>query len=197
MSSGKLEASLESQRGVAAVADGPVLLEVDALGGRVRPRSASFVLRRGEVLGIAGLVGSGRTELLRMIAGLDQPASGTVQLRAEKGLGLLSEDRGGEGLMLRRSIAENVTLSRSGSFVSLPKKLLAEGARWIDELSVKASGPSQAVVELSGGNQQKVQIARLLREDYDVLLIDELTRGIDVASKASSARARPRARAQG
>jgi len=161
-----------------------VLLEVDALGGRERPRKASFVLRRGEVLGIAGLVGSGRTELLRLIAGLDDKAHGTVKVHARKGVGLLSEDRGGEGLMLRRSIADNVTLSRRGPFVSKPKEVLAEGARWIEELSVKAAGPWQEVGELSGGNQQKVQIARLLREDYDVLLVDEPTRGIDVASKA-------------
>ena len=163
---------------------GEVLLDVAALGGRERPRSVSFVLRRGEVLGIAGLVGSGRTELLRLIAGLDPRARGTVQVHTQKGVGLLSEDRGGEGLMLTRSIAENVTLSKHGTFLSRPKRLLAEGARWIGELSVKASGPSQAVGELSGGNQQKVQIARLLREDYDALLIDEPTRGIDVASKA-------------
>lgn len=165
-------------------AERPVLLEVDSLGGRTRPRSASFTLRGGEVLGIAGLVGSGRTELLRMIAGLDEPAHGSVRVRGQRGVGLLSEDRGGEGLMLGRSIAENVTLSPRGSFWSLPSRLFAEGVRWIDELSVKASGPLQAVGELSGGNQQKVQLARLLREDYDVLLVDEPTRGIDVASKA-------------
>lgn len=179
---------LQETRGAVAseapLAEGEVLLEVEQLGGLLRPRSASFVLRRGEVLGIAGLVGSGRTELLRMIAGLDAPAKGTVRLRAAKGLGLLSEDRGGEGLMLDRSIAENVTLSRRGPLLSRPRALLAEGARWIDELAVKASSPAQRAGELSGGNQQKVQIARLLREDYDVLLVDEPTRGIDVASKA-------------
>jgi ribose transport system ATP-binding protein len=161
-----------------------VLLDVNALGARERPRKASFVLRRGEVLGIAGLVGSGRTELLRLIAGLDEKVHGTIEVRTDKGVGLLSEDRGGEGLMLARSIADNVTLSPRGPFISVPSKALAEGARWISELSVKASGPGQTVGELSGGNQQKVQIARLLREDYDVLLIDEPTRGIDVASKA-------------
>lgn len=160
------------------------LLKVDALRGRERPRSASFVLRRGEVLGIAGLVGSGRTELLRIIAGLDPQVEGTIEDRTEKGIGLLSEDRGGEGLMLRRSIAENITLSRRTGFLSSPRRILAEGKRWIDELGIKANGPAQAAYELSGGNQQKVQIARLLREDYDVLLVDEPTRGVDVASKA-------------
>ena len=99
-------------------------------------------------------------------------------------IGLLSEDRGGEGLMLGRSIAENVMLSRRGPLFALPGKLLAEGARWIAALAIKAHGAAQSVSELSGGNQQKVQLARLLREDYDILLIDEPTRGIDVASKA-------------
>ena len=161
-----------------------VLLEVKGLGGRVRPRSVDFTLRRGEVLGVAGLVGSGRTELLRLILGLDQPVRGSVEMKAPRGIGLLSEDRGGEGLMLGRSIAENVMLSRGGPFLALPGKDLLEGSRWIAQLAVRSSGPAQTVGELSGGNQQKVQIARLLREDYDVLLVDEPTRGIDVASKA-------------
>lgn len=184
----ELEASHQRDGGGAAGGqaheEGDLLLEVKELAGKERPRRASLVLRRGEVLGIAGLVGSGRTELLRLIAGLDDAKDGTVDVRATKGLGLLSEDRGGEGLMLGRSIAENVTLSKRGSFLSMPGKIIAEGAKWIQQLGVKASGPKQAVGELSGGNQQKVQIARLLREDYDVLLIDEPTRGIDVASKA-------------
>ena len=181
----ELEAARDdaSDRGGAAD-DAEVLLDVNALGGRERPRKASFVLRRGEVLGIAGLVGSGRTELLRLIAGLDERVHGTVDVRTPRGVGLLSEDRGGEGLMLGRSIAENVMLSKRGPFLSMPGRLLAEGAKWIAELGVKASGAAQRVGELSGGNQQKVQIARLLREDYDVLLVDEPTRGIDVASKA-------------
>ncbi|MCW5836373.1 MAG: sugar ABC transporter ATP-binding protein, partial [Labilithrix sp.] len=162
---------------------GEPVLDLGGLAGRRLPRRADLQLRRGEVLGIAGLVGSGRTELLRLIAGLDARVRGAVRVRADKGVGLLSEDRGGEGLMLSRSIAENVTLSKRGAFVSLPSALLVEGARWIAELAIKASGPAQAAGELSGGNQQKVQLARLLREDYDVLLIDEPTRGIDIASK--------------
>jgi ribose transport system ATP-binding protein len=161
-----------------------VLLEVMGLGGQERPHAASFELRRGEVLGIAGLVGSGRTELLRLVIGLDPRARGDVRIHAPRGVGLLSEDRGGEGLMLGRSIAENVTLSARGPLFSMPRTLFAEAARWIGELGIKSSGPGQTVGELSGGNQQKVQVARLLREDYDVLLIDEPTRGIDVAAKA-------------
>jgi ribose transport system ATP-binding protein len=182
----ELEASrAEPARPASEAAEGaPVLLSLREVGGVLRPRSVSFELRRGEVLGIAGLVGSGRTELLRVVMGLDRRAHGEVRVLAPRGVGLLSEDRGGEGLMLGRSIAENVTLSRRSPLWSRPAGVLAEGARWISELAVKASGPAQAVFELSGGNQQKVQLSRLLREDYDVLLIDEPTRGIDVASKA-------------
>ncbi|MGK3994299.1 sugar ABC transporter ATP-binding protein [Sorangium sp. So ce1024] len=163
---------------------GEVVLDARDVAGVKRPRRASLTLRRGEILGIAGLVGSGRTELLRVLAGLDPKRAGTVTLRARRGVGLLSEDRGGEGLMLGRSIAENVWLSPRAPRFATPGSLLAGAARWIDELAIRAAGPDQRVGELSGGNQQKVQIARLLREDFDVLLVDEPTRGIDVASKA-------------
>ncbi|MBX3192632.1 MAG: sugar ABC transporter ATP-binding protein [Labilithrix sp.] len=164
--------------------EAPIALEVDGVAGDPLPRAASFVLRRGEILGIAGLVGSGRTELLRAVAGLDPVVRGKVDVKVARGVGLLSEDRGGEGLMLARAIADNVTLSRSGPLFVRPEEARAEGARWIAELAIRASGPEQRTGDLSGGNQQKVQIARLLREDYDVLLVDEPTRGIDVASKA-------------
>jgi ribose transport system ATP-binding protein len=160
------------------------LLDVRGVAGDPKPRHATFVLKRGEVLGIAGLVGSGRTELLRAILGLDRVTKGEVIVSAPRGMGLLSEDRGGEGLMLGRSIAENIALSPRGPFVVNPSATRSDGARWIADLSVRASGPDQRVSDLSGGNQQKVQIARLLREDFDVLLVDEPTRGIDVASKA-------------
>ncbi|WP_437952964.1 sugar ABC transporter ATP-binding protein [Sorangium sp. So ce296] len=163
---------------------GEVVLDVRDVSGVKRPRRASLTLRRGEILGIAGLVGSGRTELLRILAGLDPKQSGTVALRAPRGVGLLSEDRGGEGLMLGRSIAENVWLSPRAPLVAAPRALLPEAARWIEALAIRAAGPEQRAGELSGGNQQKVQLARLLREDVDVLLVDEPTRGIDVASKA-------------
>jgi ribose transport system ATP-binding protein len=178
---------LESQRAeqiLGAAEDAAVLLELRAVSGARKPRDASFVLKRGEILGIAGLVGSGRTELLRAIIGLDRVKSGVVVKQAPRGIGLLSEDRGGEGLMLSRSIAENIDLSPRGPLVVDPRAVRAEGARWIGELSIRSSGPDQRVGDLSGGNQQKVQIARLLREDFDVLLVDEPTRGIDVASKA-------------
>ncbi len=158
-----------------------------------RPVTATFDLRRGEVLGLAGLVGAGRTELTRAIFGLDRVAGGEVRVGTligtpspirslGRGVGMLSEDRKREGLALGLSIADNVTMSRMPR-VSSPAARAAIAARWVQELGIRASNPDQRVDELSGGNQQKVAIARLLNHDVDVLLLDEPTRGVDVASK--------------
>jgi ribose transport system ATP-binding protein len=178
---------------------GEAVLEVRNLAGLARPESASFTLRRGEVLGIAGLVGAGRTELLRALFGLDQVRRGDVRLGAYlgpasparrwmQGMGYLSEDRSGEGLALSLTLADNLTLSRLRGFgpagLVLPSHQQQAAKRWIDRLNIRCLGPHQRVVELSGGNQQKVALARLLHHDVDVLLLDEPTRGIDVASKA-------------
>ncbi len=173
---------------------GEVLLDVSKLSGTHRPHDASFTLHRGEVLGIAGLVGAGRTELLRALAGLDPIASGQVRLgvhtgpaaptaRWKQGLALVSENRKDEGLALGLSIADNLTLSRLPRIVR-PAQRRAEVAAWLRKLDVRCEGSDQPVGELSGGNQQKVAIARLLYHGVDVLLLDEPTRGIDVASKA-------------
>ncbi len=173
---------------------GEELLVVEGLAGTSKPLSASLSVRRGEVLGIAGLVGAGRTELLRSIFGLDPVRSGQVRLgsyvgpaspahRWAQGAGFVSEDRKGEGLLLGLSIADNLTLSRLGRLV-LPSRQAAAAGRWLERLAVRCRGPFQAVSELSGGNQQKVAVARLLHHDVDLLLLDEPTRGIDVASKA-------------
>ncbi|HEY6081626.1 MAG TPA: sugar ABC transporter ATP-binding protein [Polyangiaceae bacterium] len=178
---------------------GEVALELRELSGRKLPRAASLTLHRGEVLGIAGLVGSGRTELLRAIFGLDPRPSGLVLVGgaaapaspvalAARRVGLLSEDRKGEGLAESLSIAENVTLSGRGSlgpwFLALPQRSREVAARWISQLGIRCRGPEQRVGGLSGGNQQKVALARLLHEEVDVLLLDEPTRGIDVGSRA-------------
>ena len=178
---------------------GEVLLETDRLAGERGPASATLQLRRGEVLGIAGLVGAGRSELLRTIFGLDRVKAGEVRVavhtgdasvrsRWEQGVGMVSEDRKSEGLALNLSIADNLTLSRLGGpgrlgWVS-PARQDAAARKWIARLAVKCRGPRQAVGALSGGNQQKVAIARLLHHECDVLLLDEPTRGIDVGSKA-------------
>ena len=151
------------------------------------------------MLGIAGLVGAGRTELLRAVFGLDPVRAGTVTVgayvgpaspaqRLAQGVGLLSEDRKGEGLATALSIADNLTLStldrlgRAG-FVSGTRQRAAT-QRWIAELGIRCRGPEQRAADLSGGNQQKVALARLLHHDVDVFLLDEPTRGIDVGSKA-------------
>jgi ribose transport system ATP-binding protein len=179
-------------------AAGEVVLELQELSGRRLPRAASLSLRRGEILGIAGLVGAGRSELLRALFGLDPVQSGRVRVagiwqaraqpwqRLAQGLGLLSEDRKEEGLALGLSIADNLTLSRPPARFGVVDRAARERAtRAIgDRLSLRYRQPGQPVGELSGGNQQKVALARLLHHDVDVLLLDEPTRGIDVASKA-------------
>ncbi|MBC7783897.1 MAG: sugar ABC transporter ATP-binding protein [Burkholderiales bacterium] len=151
-------------------------------------------LRRGEVLGIAGLVGAGRTELLRAIFGLDKSRGGVINLRGRtgsasprlrwhQGAGMVSEDRKTEGLALSLDIASNLTLSRQ-PFIASPSSLRKMSRRWIERLAVKTRGPAQIIGDLSGGNQQKVAIARLLHHDVEIYLLDEPTRGIDVGSKA-------------
>jgi len=144
-------------------------------------------LRRGEVLGIAGLIGAGRTELLRRIFGLDAVRGGAVRmtpaLRWRQGVGFVSEDRKNEGLALGLSLADNLTLSKLDRLV-LPSRQDSAARKWIELLAVKCRDSFQRVGDLSGGNQQKIALARLLHHDVDVLLLDEPTRGIDVASKA-------------
>jgi ribose transport system ATP-binding protein len=179
---------------------GDIVISARALAGRVLPIDATFELRRGEVLGIAGIVGAGRTELLRAIFGLDPVRRGELKVgavlgpaspsrRLTQGVGFASEDRKGEGLALSLSVADNLTLSKLGSSgLGLPARARSAASHWIAELAIQCSGPDQPVAELSGGNQQKVQLARLLHHDVDILLLDEPTRGIDVASKAEIAR---------
>ncbi len=178
---------------------GEVVLAVRDLKGGEMSRPVGFELRRGEILGLAGLVGSGRTETLRTIFGLDPAGHGFVAVagktvpsgkpwvRIDSGMGLLSEDRQGEGLALSRSLTDNLTLSRLQpylrfGFIDGPKRRAA-AVEWIDRLKIKAAGSEQAVGGLSGGNQQKVALARLLHQEAEVLLLDEPTRGIDVGSK--------------
>ena len=173
---------------------GDAVLSVRGLTGVVKPNDASLELRAGEVLGIAGLNGAGRTELLRLVFGLDRVVRGEVRvgamggpgtpaLRWAQGVGLLSEDRKDEGLFLGLPIYENVMMASLDGAVVRPEREAATGAEWVDRLRVKCQGPRQPVGQLSGGNQQKVALARMLRHGVDVLLLDEPTRGIDVGSK--------------
>jgi ribose transport system ATP-binding protein len=177
---------------------GESIVEVAGL----EPGSASFTLYRGEILGIAGLVGSGRTRLLRTLFGLETVKSGRIRIgvfggaalaagprnRWRAGMGLLSEDRKSEGLALGLSIADNLTLTRLEPFgpyaLVMPGRQKQASSEWISRMEIKCAGPSQAAGELSGGNQQKIALARLLHHDVDILILDEPTRGIDVGSKA-------------
>jgi ribose transport system ATP-binding protein len=172
---------------------GDIVLEVTNLAGAKKPTAASLQLRRGEVLGIAGLVGAGRSELLRSIFALDPVRAGTVRIgtfagpasplrRWREGAGMLSEDRKSEGLALNLSIAENISLPGL-PWWTRPSTLAAQTRTWIDQLGVRCAGPTQAVGNLSGGNQQKVALGRLLRNGADVLLLDEPTRGVDIGAK--------------
>ncbi|HEU4767034.1 MAG TPA: sugar ABC transporter ATP-binding protein, partial [Pyrinomonadaceae bacterium] len=181
---------------------GETILEVRKLAAPPLLKDASFTLRRGEILGIAGLMGSGRTPLLRAIFGLDPVAGGTISvnkkalaegrstpaMRLIEGLGYLSEDRKGDGLTLNQSLADNVTVTRFGSCSRLGWLDLSaqrrQAERLVNALKIKTRGVQQAVGSLSGGNQQKVIVARLLHQEADVLLLDEPTRGIDIGSKA-------------
>jgi ribose transport system ATP-binding protein len=179
---------------------GETLLTVRELGGKRFPVTASLELRRGEVVGICGLVGSGRTELLRTVFGLDPVRRGDVSVRAissasspsqrwAQGVGFLSENRKEEGLTLGLSIADNVTLPSLGGLgrfgMFRPSVQATRTRRWIDRLGIKCRGPAEPIGRLSGGNQQKGALARLLESESDVLLLDEPTRGIDIAAKAT------------
>ena len=179
---------------------GVTVLEVSDLRAGRRLARAGFTLAAGEILGVAGLIGAGRTELVRAIFGLDAAAGGVVALEGHGyagresraswrgGLGFLSENRKEEGLMLPLSVAENTVLTKLGRFGRLGwlnrREIDAAGAAWIARLGIKARGPRQPVSQLSGGNQQKVALARLLEHPARIFLLDEPTRGIDVGSKA-------------
>jgi len=178
---------------------GEVVLDVRDLAGETKPDSVSLSLRRGEVLGVAGLVGAGRTEFLRALFGLAPIRRGEVRVgvyrgwasphrRWSQGLGLLSEDRKDEGLAVSLTVADNVTLSKLTGFgplgLVLPSRQEAATRHWIERLDIRCRSAAQPVDDLSGGNQQKVAVARMLQHDVDVLLLDEPTRGIDVGSKA-------------
>jgi ribose transport system ATP-binding protein len=178
---------------------GEEVLRVEHLSRAGVLRDVNFSLRRGEVVGLAGLMGSGRTELARAVFGADAIDEGRIFVRGEEkriaspraaidlGIGLLTEDRKRQGLVLVRSVQENVCLpsvsrwSRAG-LVQTRREVAATFAR-IAELRIKTPSAQQRVQNLSGGNQQKVVLAKWLCTEAEILIFDEPTRGIDVGAK--------------
>ena len=174
-------------------------LEVIRLRRGDQIKDVSMFVRRGEILGLTGLVGSGRTELARLIFGADAREAGEIRIEGKpvsirsprdairKGICLLSEDRKAEGLVLGLSARENFglpNLDRFSEFGFVRQKTESSAfARYIKELLIKLAGPEQRARTLSGGNQQKVVLAKWLEANSDVIIFDEPTRGIDVGAK--------------
>jgi ribose transport system ATP-binding protein len=166
---------------------GEVVLKVENLTGEAdKPKNVSFELRAGEVLGLAGLNGAGKTELLRTVFGLRRTVSGSNGGRGQwrDSVGFISEDRKLDGITLPLSIAENTTMPTRRGLINSPKKVSQTGSNWIDKVGISAQSPDQPVGSLSGGNQQKVAFARLLHSECKLFILDEPTRGVDVGSKA-------------
>jgi len=179
--------------------DAPVVLKVEHLNAGRMVRDVSFELHQGEILGFSGLMGAGRTETARALFGADPKQSGDIYVHGKKveinspedavklGIGYLSEDRKRYGVVVRRSIAENTTMACLENYMN--GLLINKGAEkkaaqdYVDQLATKTPSVDQLVVNLSGGNQQKVVIAKWLCKNCDILIFDEPTRGIDVGAK--------------
>lgn len=180
--------------------DRPIRLELDAVGSGVRVRDVSLNVRQGEISGLAGLLGSGRSETARIVFGVDRMARGKLTMEGRDrtyaepaaaiadGIGLVSEDRKVDGIIPDMSIRENMTLAllprlkKAGIVDRARQDEIAE--KFIVALGVKCASPDQPIKELSGGNQQKVLLARWLCTDPKLLIVDEPTRGIDIGAKA-------------
>jgi galactofuranose transport system ATP-binding protein len=185
--------------GHAPAAQGEPLLAVSRLARGRRVRDVSFAVRKGEIVGLAGLLGAGRTETARIVFGVDRKDSGEIRIAGAgpvtepaeaiaAGLGFCSEDRKFEGIVPGLSVRENMTLAimprlaRSGIVDEAATRAIAD--RFIARLGIRCSSPEQPIRELSGGNQQKVLLARWLCMNPRLLILDEPTRGIDVGAKA-------------
>ena len=176
-----------------------VVLKVEHVSGYVN-EDCSFELKKGEILGVAGLVGAGRTELMRVIFGADKKLSGRVYINGQEvqikspeqaikaGIGLIPEDRKMQGCFLNQTIEWNISMGNIRSLTTgrlVDNKKIAEAAkRYKETLNIKAPNVQQLVRNLSGGNQQKVVLAKVLLADTDIIIFDEPTRGIDVGARA-------------
>lgn len=162
--------------------------------------NANFTLRKGEILGFAGLVGAGRTELMRILFGIDRPVSGSIEVNGQQvkfkhvrqamkqGIGMVTEDRKLEGLFLDSTVKFNISIGVLQEFIKLIHvdfhKETALASNYIKELNIKVSSEMQKAVNLSGGNQQKVVLSKWLAIAPKILIMDEPTRGIDVGAKS-------------
>jgi ABC-type sugar transport system ATPase subunit len=181
--------------------DAAVVLDVRGLARRPVIADINFSVRAGEIVGLAGLIGAGRTEIVRAIAGADMPTAGIVTIDGKTlrirtphdgiaaGIAFITEDRKGQGLVLGMSVRANITLAHLAQFVNrehlISQSREEEAARkMIADLHVRTPGPEQLVRNLSGGNQQKVVLAKWLLGEARVFLFDEPTRGIDIGAKA-------------
>ena len=179
---------------------GETVLKVSALNRGNKVKNVSFELRKGEILGLAGLVGAGRTETVRLLVGADKAVSGTVEIKGQKlhmkspleakknGIVLLPEDRKTQGLLLEMPITQNISVvgleKVKNKFRLIGESIEKEEAqKYFKTLKIKAPSATQRVSFLSGGNQQKVVIAKWLFSGADILIFDEPTRGIDVGAK--------------
>lgn len=182
-----------------SVAQGEVILRVDHLSDGRKVKDISFELHTGEVLGFAGLVGAGRTETMRMIFGADPIKSGRIYLRGQeihvrtpqdairRGISLVTEDRKQEGLLLRQSVQSNTVMVALGKvcrhhLIHYPSVRKA-AEKYVHDLHIATPSTSQKTAFLSGGNQQKVVVAKWLFADAQIVILDEPTRGIDVGAK--------------
>ena len=179
--------------------DAPVVLEVKNLNAGKMVQDVSFKLHKGEILGFSGLMGAGRTETARALFGADPVDSGEIYINGKKvtinsprdavrcGIGYLSEDRKRYGCVVQKTVAENTTMATMKNFMNgllIDKKKEAKVAQeYVEALATKTPSVEQLVVNLSGGNQQKVVIAKWLTRDCEILIFDEPTRGIDVGAK--------------
>ncbi len=184
-----------------AVVPGAIVLEIEQLGGVGGFTDVSFTLRQGEIVGMAGLIGAGRTAVARTLFGIDPAASGTIKLDGHTvsitspqvamalGIGYVPEDRKQQGLVLEMSIANNISLPVLSQLSShgwlSPQRELQLAETGAQKLEVKMAGVWQQAGQLSGGNQQKVVLAKWLSTNPRLLILDEPTRGIDVGTKAA------------
>ena len=177
---------------------GDVVLEVDNINAGKLVKNVSFKLHKGEILGFAGLVGAGRSETAEALFGLRTITSGTVKINGQEvkikspgdaikaGISFLTEDRRGKGIVGIRDITENTILSNLRAYATPLKhsKIKSDVNQYVDKLRVKTPNTKELIKNLSGGNQQKVLVARCLLTNPDIIIIDEPTRGIDVGAKS-------------